>query len=290
MPELPEVETIRRDLKKVIRGKTIRLVDGSDVGRGKIVRTGWKTFVSGLLGSRVTELSRQGKLLSFHLDTGRYILIHLKMTGQLIYVKDKDIIPGGHGYPFAESCEGLNKYSHVWFGFHDGSHLIFNDMRQFGFIQLVDSKNRMQVLRRFGIDALSDDLTKERFRALVQGRKAAVKAILLNQNLVSGIGNIYADEICFSAGVRPDKPVSRLSRNKLDALFDAIRMILEEAIEWRGTTFSDYRDGEGRRGNYLTRLKVYGREGQPCLRCGKSTIRKKTVAGRGTCYCPRCQR
>ncbi|MDP7420365.1 MAG: bifunctional DNA-formamidopyrimidine glycosylase/DNA-(apurinic or apyrimidinic site) lyase [bacterium] len=290
MPELPEVETIRRDLEKLVAGNTITAVNGSVVGKKKIVRTSWEIFKRELTGSRISAVQRTGKLLCFSLDTGSHLLVHLKMTGQLIYRKNAKIVPGGHDYPPTDKSELPNRYTHVWFDFSDRARLFFNDMRQFGYLMLADKKELILILDKLGLDALSNSLTIKVFRNLFKGRKAAIKSILLNQNLIAGIGNIYADEICFASGVRPDKRVSGLSRKKIDRLFEATRSILTEAIAWRGTTFSDYRDGEGRQGNYLQRLKVYGREGEPCLECKNGVITKTTVAGRGTSYCPRCQR
>ena len=290
MPELPEVETIRRDLAKLLVGKTIIRVSGSAVGRKKTVRIGWGKFKTLLSGTCIDGIGRRGKLLVFDLDNRHYLLIHLKMTGQLVFLAKNRIIPGGHGFPEVLEDNLPSKYTHVVFHLSDGPRLFFNDMRQFGYMDIVTVCQLDSVLKRFGVDAISPEFTLKRFGALLHGRRTAIKSFLLNQKLIAGIGNIYADEICFEAKVQPDRPVNTLNTRHIRALHAACREILTEAIECRGTTFSNYRDGEGRHGNYSCRLQVYGREDSSCLRCKKGRIDRALVAGRGTRYCPKCQK
>lgn len=290
MPELPEVETIRRDLEKLLVGKTIITVSGSAVGRKKTVRIGWGEFQTLLSGTGIDGIGRKGKLLVLNLDNRLYLLVHLKMTGQLVFLAKNKIIPGGHGFPEVLEDNLPSKYTHVIFHLDDGARLFFNDMRQFGYMDIVTGRQLDSVFERLGVDAISPEFTLKRFGALLHGRRTAIKTFLLNQKLIAGIGNIYADEICFEAKVQPDRSINTLNKRHIRALHTACREILTEAIECRGTTFSNFRDGEGRQGNYSCRLQVYGRETSSCLRCKKGCIERVIVAGRGTRYCPKCQK
>ncbi len=285
MPELPEVETIRLGLLRRMRGKRIRRVV---VRKKKLITGSVAAFMRDLTGNEVVDITRRGKLLIFHLKQGGYLLIHLKMTGQLIYEKGKQLVAGGHQWPPISG--GLpNKYTHVQFDFADDSHLYFNDQRQFGYLQIVDVKGLERALANYGMDPLTDDISWADFYDLLRGRKTSIKAALLNQKLVAGIGNIYADEILFVAGVRPGRRVSTLTSVELKKVYGQIPKILHKALKHGGTTFQDYRDADGSKGNFMRLLKVYGRTGEVCKRCKDGVIVKKHIAQRGTHYCPRCQ-
>lgn len=284
MPELPEVETIRRGLSEAILNKKITSLE---VKKDRIVKNDTNYFIDVLKDNHILSIDRIGKLLIFSLsDKENFLLVHLKMTGQLIYSKAGDIIAGGHNLAFSEGLP--NKYSHIIFYFADGSNLFFNDLRQFGYMELVKDKDK--VLKKFGIEPGKNDFTLTAFTDIFKNRKISVKQVLLNQQLISGIGNIYADEICFRARIMPSRPANKLSRDDIKALYRASQYIIKKAVEKRGTTFSDYRDSSGKKGNFVKYLKVYGRGGKKCLRCRQVFIKKVKLGGRGTHFCPNCQK
>lgn len=303
MPELPEVETIKNDLKEVILDKKIIAVK---VGKKKIIKSDYGNFLKILKGGVFHDISRIGKLIIFYLKGGNYLLIHLKMTGQLIYLTPQTpllkggncdaplqkggwgSIAGGHEIP-GMSDELPNKYSHVIFKFIDNSALYFNDMRQFGYLKIVGEDELKTIKDRFGIEPLSGNFKFEDFKNIFKGRTAVVKSVLMNQRLIAGIGNIYADEILFKAGIMPTRTAGSLGESELRKIFKAAESILKQAIKYRGTTFSDYVDSRGNKGNFTNFLKVYGREGKKCFKCGR-LIEKIKISGRGTRYCSRCQK
>lgn len=285
MPEMPEVETIRRDLAKHILRKRIASVA---VLKKHLVKNPAPAFIKTLRGNRIERLARRGKLLIAHLASGGFLLIHLKMTGQLIYQDKKILAAGGHG-EFSRDERLPNKYSYIIFSFSGGSKLFFNDQRQFGYMKVVDEPTLARILSEYGIEPLSRDFTLAKFRGLIKGRAAPIKAILLNQKLIAGIGNIYADEICFAAAVLPNRRGNKIKPDEIKKLWRSCRAVLKRALKMRGTTFKDFRDGRGQKGNFADYLKVYGRAGKPCRRCRTELTRVRS-AGRGTVYCPNCQR
>ncbi|PIX62447.1 DNA-formamidopyrimidine glycosylase [Candidatus Uhrbacteria bacterium CG_4_9_14_0_2_um_filter_41_50] len=281
MPELPEVETIRRGLQKAIIGKTIDFVEIKD---GKPLR-GAEDFEDQIKDQITDSIERVGKLLLIKFESGLYLAIHLKMTGQLIYQDKENEIIGGHEVPGVDQ----NKYTRVIFNFTDRSKLYFNDLRKFGYIELIDEEQKNRVWAKFGPDPTNPDFSLEIFIDQIKNRKASIKSILLNQQLIAGIGNIYADEACFAAKIRPDRATDSLTSDELGRLSAAIVDILNKAVEVGGTTFRNYVGADGKRGNYSDLLCVYGRAGLECLVCG-SEIQKQKTAGRGTHYCPACQK
>lgn len=287
MPELPEVETIRRDLvKKILCQKIIAV----EVRLPRLVRGGVKEFKQVLINNTFTDINRIGKLMVFSLKQGnKQILLHLKMTGQLIYCQDRKVIAGGHSLPKLQG--GLpSKHSRIIFTFSDGSQLFFNDMRTFGYTELADKERVENIRKKYGQEPLSRNFTEKVLHGIIRGRKVRVKAILLDQALIAGIGNIYADEILFAAKVRPDRRANTLKKAEIARIYKAIKVILRKAIKCRGTTFNDYVDASGNQGNFIKLLKVYGREKKKCLECRTGVIKKIKLAGRGTRYCPQCQR
>jgi formamidopyrimidine-DNA glycosylase len=312
MPELPEVETIRRDLDAKLRGARLRRVE---VRLVKIVSPRGSAFARALHGAVIRNVRRRGKLLIFDMERrssqrhlprqsvhrfhkiktvqfhriGQLVmLIHLKMTGQLVLRHHKQITFGGHTIVGARELP--NKYTHVIFYFTNGDELYFNDLRQFGYLKLVTSAEAQKILDEYGLEPLSRDFTLERFAEILRRRKnGKLKSVLMDQTLFAGVGNIYADESCFLARVRPGRRVSSLNGKELRALWLSVKKVLALSIKHRGTSFNTYVDSQGQTGNFVKYLKVYGRGGKPCKVCG--TILKKTVlAGRGTVYCSHCQR
>lgn len=287
MPELPEVETIRRDLEEKIVGKKIASV--FILAKGS-VHYPVEKFKKVLVDNKVATVNRRGKLLYFSFkESPLFLLVHLKMTGQLIYVNKKKITAGGHSLGKID-FELPNKFTRVVINFSDGSELFFNDLRRFGYLKLTTGEEKDKILKSsFGIEPLTPDFKYQAFASLFVKRKTTIKALLLNQKLIAGIGNIYADETCFCAGIRPDRRVEKISEVEKKKLFSCISKVLKLSIAHRGTTFNSYVDCDGKTGNFVSLLKVYGRGGEKCYRC-KGVIKKVRAAGRGTHFCPKCQK
>lgn len=286
MPELPEVETVRRDLAARITGSTIREVE---VRLPKIVSP--KTFARELRGARVLSVRRRAKLLSIDVQAkskALSILIHLKMTGQLVLRHKHDIYFGGHPILGVRSLP--NKYTHVIFFFRGGDVLYFNDLRQFGYLKLVPTVEAEAILSAYGVEPLAPQFSLDYFEGLLAKRKGAnIKAVLLNQQYIAGLGNIYVDESLFRARVRPTRRAGSLKPVERKALWKAIRQVIGLSVKHRGTSFNTYVDSDGRAGKFWRYLKVYGRGKEPCKVCGTDIVRI-VVAGRGTHYCPSCQK
>ena len=286
MPELPEVETIRRDLLKKIKGKKIIEVK---IKKSSMVKGSTISFIRKIKNQKINDIKRIGKLLIFDLGKNINILVHLKMTGQLVYKNGAKSVAGGHNIP-KNNNKLPNKYSHIIIYFSDGGKLYFNDLRQFGYMRLVDDKQRDKVIEKFGIEPLTKNYTLENFKKVFLKRQGILKAVFLNQQLLAGIGNIYADEICFAAGILPSRKVNKLTKQEVEKLFLVSEKIIKQAIHMRGTTFNDYVDADGNKGNYFKLLKVYGREGKKCKRCLHGKIKKIRLVGRGTHFCSNCQK
>ncbi|MEK7599034.1 MAG: bifunctional DNA-formamidopyrimidine glycosylase/DNA-(apurinic or apyrimidinic site) lyase [Patescibacteria group bacterium] len=273
MPELPEVETIKRDLLKKIIGKKIAAVEIRDK---KIAKPDSRTLIQALSGNQFAAIERIGKLLIFRLKTGeRFLLAHLKLTGQLVYC----------------SSEKLQKFNRATIYFNDQSRLYFNDLRKFGYFKIADKKTKEEIVKgSFGPDALSEDFNFSYFKnQFIRRKKSRIKTILLNQKIMAGVGNIYADESLFEAGLKPTRKIESLKSAEIKKLFLAVKKILKKAVKLRGTSIRDYVDGKGRQGYFADYLKVYRREGKKCLRCKKGMIKKIRENGRGTRFCDYCQ-
>jgi formamidopyrimidine-DNA glycosylase len=285
MPELPEVETIRNDLNKKLKGETIQSVF---ITLARQVRGSSSYFKNFLQGKVIDKFNRRGKLIytSFQ-NSDKFLLIHLKMTGQLIYCKGDNLIAGGHSDSKEPSCE-MEKHTRLVFEFKNGASLKFNDQRTFGYLEIVDKKRLEEVLAKFGPEPLKKDFSLDYFQKLSKTRSTNIKALLLNQEHIAGIGNIYADESLFMAGILPWRPALSLTKTETEKLHKAIKDVLRLSIKSRGTTFNNYRDAEGNRGEFVKKLKVFGKKGEPCPKCGRP-IEKNKTAGRGTHYCLHCQ-
>jgi len=285
MPELPEVETIKNDLRKKILNRKIKRVK---VNLKRIVKSNFNEFLTFLSDNKITDIKRIGKLLIFKLaGKDNFLIIHLKMTGQLIYYWSGKIILGGHADKNTIS-DLPNKYTRVIIEFSNGGKLFFNDMRTFGYMKLVSRDELKKIIVQFGPEPGTKDFNFRYLKKLLSNRTANIKSLLLNQGLVAGIGNIYADEILFKAGVLPERPGGALGDDEIKKIQRAASRVIKTAIKYRGTTFNDYVDANGNTGNFLKRLKVYGRAGEKCKVCG-GIVKKKKVAGRGTHYCAKCQ-
>jgi formamidopyrimidine-DNA glycosylase len=272
MPELPEVETVKRTLNRLVAGKTIEDVE---VRLPRIVRHPEpEEFRRRLIGATIAGVERQGKFLKI-LCPPWTLVSHLRMEGK---------------YRLVQSEEPLEKHTHVIFKFTDGTELRYRDVRQFGTMDLfrAGEEEKSPPLASLGPEPLSDDFTLEWFRETLARRKTKIKALLLNQEYLAGLGNIYVDESLFAAGIHPERPASSLTADEADKLHAAIRRVLAEAVEAGGSSVRSYLNGEGEMGYFQLKIQVYGRKGEPCNRCGHP-IRRLVVAGRGTHICEHCQ-
>ena len=281
MPELPEVETVRRGLQQNVVG---RLVVKVEVGRERTVRrTSREAVIDGLTGVKITSATRRGKYLICDLDSGQKLMMHLRMSGRLIIAQ-----PNAKRPPHTHVVMHLAKEKNI------DSELWFVDPRTFGEVVVFDPdliKTQMPDLANLGVDPLVDELTPKILQELFKNRRGNLKALLLNQHFVAGIGNIYADEILHLAKLRPDRLPGRLTPVVLSRLCEAIIEVLNNAVNAGGSTLKDtqYVDLDGQSGNYQDEHRVYGRAGLPCLTCRKGRVLMTTVAGRTTCYCSACQ-
>ncbi len=286
MPELPEVETIANDLHEQLKGKTISGVELVD--KSQVLKTPWPRFKKEVSGARIKRVFRRAKMLVIESSQG-LVVFHLKMTGQMIYVSKKILIAGGH--PIASTgVEVPNKYTRLILSLSNGGRLYFNDLRKFGWVKLMTPAEFSLVEKAVGIEPLGSEFTLKFFREmLAHRRKAVIKAVLLDQKKLAGLGNIYVDEVLHLSGVLPERRTGTLTKVEVKKIFQAIPKILKHSIKQRGTTFRNFTDPDGLKGNFMSFLKVYGRKGQPCLKCGRPLL-KSRVAGRGTHYCTYCQK
>lgn len=286
MPELPEVETIVRDLNKYLPGKVIK---SFQLFNKKTINLSLAVWRRQVVGVKITKVWRRGKQIIIDLVGDKHLVIHLKMTGQLIWCGKHDLVVGGH--PIVGVGEELpNKFTRAVFSLSDGGELYFNDVRKFGYIKLVSAKELDIALTRLGLEPLAKSFNDKKLKlALANSPKAKIKPALLDQTKVVGIGNIYADESLWRAGILPSRIVASLKDAEWKVLAKAIVGVLKLSITHRGTSFSNYRDAQGSSGNFIKKLKVYGRGGKECLKCGK-ILHKSKLGGRGTVWCEHCQR
>jgi formamidopyrimidine-DNA glycosylase len=210
------------------------------------------------------------------------------MTGQLIYRIGEKIFAGGHSMSMLQT-ELPDKHTQFIIAFADGSRLYFNDLRRFGYVKIVDSLELERIKKTYGIEPLTKAFTLDAFTTVLKHKKTILKAFLLNQKYLAGVGNIYADEIAHNAHLKPTRNLSTLSAHDIAALYTSIQKILAKAVKHRGTTFNNYVDSDGNKGNFSTHLKVYEQAGEPCDHCRTNLIKKTRVAGRGTYWCSECQ-
>ncbi len=275
MPELPEVETIRRQLAPALEGRVLH--------RLEVLDPRWcdpappSELSAATEGRTVEAVTRRGKYLTLELSDEVYVVMHLRMTGNLLLVKPAEDDPD-------------RRHLRVRFEIRD-ERLLFVDQRRFGTgVVLLGADARDEYFAsRLGVEPLSPDFTSDALRALAKGRRAPVKAFLLTQERIAGVGNIYADEALYRARIHPLRPVGALRRPQIGDLRDAVVASLEAGIDARGATIDDFRHSDGARGSFQDRFMVHLREGEACERCG-TTIVKLRAAGRGTYVCPRCQR
>ena len=272
MPELPEVETIRRDLLPIVVGRTITAAWVSPNAPRLIQVLTPEEFCRQIAGRRIEDISRRGKYLLFHLDNDLRWAVHLRMTGRMLYEE--------------KACPET-PYLRATFRLDDGSWLCFVDLRKFGTMWLIDEESL--VTGKLGPDALGEEFTPAYLQSVLRRRSAPVKAALLDQGAMAGIGNIYADEALFLAGISPKRAANSLSKQRVARLHGAIRETLEVALGDRGSSFRDYLDASGREGGHHLKVKVFRRTRLPCYVCG-TEIKRVRLGGRSTHFCPKCQR
>lgn len=273
MPELPEVETVKRTLEPLVVGDRIVCVQVNYAGIIKYPDT--REFIEGIKNRVIEAITRRGKYLLFSLSEGLELIIHLRMTGRLTVNNREDI---------------LDKHTHLVFALTSGKELRFTDVRKFGLVYLVQ-KGRWDMIHglvTLGPEPLTTDFTIDVLTDKLHGKKTKLKSFLLDQTQIAGIGNIYADEIMFAAGLHPERKTGDLKVEEIANLYNAIRSRLQEGIKHRGTSIRDYVDGKGEKGGFQEMLKVYGRGGEKCS-CGLRLI-SIVSAGRTTVYCPGCQK
>ncbi|MEK4155267.1 DNA-formamidopyrimidine glycosylase [Paenibacillus sp. FSL L8-0323] len=274
MPELPEVETVKRTLNELVNGKQIENVT---VRLARIIQRpdDIQAFAHLLAGHSIVKVERRGKFLRIVLD-GLVLVSHLRMEGR---------------YGLFSNDDPLDKHTHVIFHFTDGTELRYTDVRQFGTMHLFQMGEDLQLppLNKLGQEPLEPSFTPERFKQIVSGKSTKIKSLLLNQEYIVGIGNIYVDESLHRAGIHPEDSAKSLTDNQLDKLHHAIVSTLAEAVNAGGSSVKSYVNGQGESGTYQQQLLIYGRNDQPCSNCG-TMIEKTVVGGRGTHYCPNCQR
>jgi len=272
MPELPEVETIRRQLAPLVEGRTLARLTIDDARWCAPLAPG--EVVAAVEGRTVERLGRRGKYLVWTFAEEVHLLVHLRMTGTLLY----DPPPG-------------TPYARVRLDLGDGHHLLFCDPRRFGTGELARGGEGLDAFfaPRLGVEPLSDAFTGERLRALARGRRAPVKAFLLDQTKIAGVGNIYADEALFRARIHPLRPAGRLTKEQARALRDAVVASLEAGLDAGGATIDDFRHADGVQGSFQDELLVHRRRGEPCPACGRAVV-KFVAAGRGTYACESCQK
>lgn len=288
MPELPEVETLKRELNRVLPGQKIK---SAQVHWPKAVAPlRVPEFEKRISDTTIAAILRRAKIIILDLKGPLSLAIHLKMTGQLIYhrKKGRDLV-GGHPDPGYEEIVP-NKHTRLTFEFRDGSKLYFNDQRKFGWVRLVNDSELKDLTGEIGVEPLSKLFTAELLSDLfARYPNRTIKQILMDQKLIAGIGNIYADESAFLAKLRPDRRARTLTKAQIGVLTEKIVEVLKASIKLKGTSSRNYRRSDGSRGGFVPRLFVYGRAGQACKICG-TKILKTRHHGRGTSFCPHCQR
>ena len=267
MPELPEVTTVRRQLKDVIAQKAIKDIAIYDA---RVIKdTSVNEFKKQVKGKVVKDVLRRGKVIIVKLESGLFLVLHLRISGWIILSKKKE------------------KHARVVFEFPNNILMNFCDSRVLGQIQLVNDWKELPLIKSMGPEPL--EIKKKEFIELFKERNSQIKPLLMNQKFIAGIGNIYAQESLFCAGIHPATAAKRINRERLAKLYDCLVKILKKAIEEKGSSVDTYRPPDGQQENYERFLKVYGRQGCRCNTC-KNVIKKEVIAGRGTCFCPQCQK
>ena len=271
MPELPEVETIRLQLEEKIKNKKIKKVE---VLQPRMINLSAKEFIKRVEKSKVKNIRRRAKLLIIDLSSNYSLIIHLKLTGLLIYHQEPD------------------KHTNVVFEFSDGKKLLYKDLRKFGWMKLIKTTEIPAFLEKekFGPEPLSKDFTLEKFKEILSEKKRSkIKPLLMDQSFLAGVGNVYSQEACFLAKTDPRRQAGSLTEREIKDLYNHLRKILAASIKYRGSSVDTYLDIFGKKGKFEYHLKVYRKGGEKCPRCG-AKLKTIRLGGRGTTFCPKCQK
>lgn len=271
MPELPEVETIRRALNEELPGLEVKDVVCDDA---RLLKPNPKAVEKAVIGERFLEVDRRAKLLAFRLTNNVNLLCHLRMSGRLL---------------FRNQSDPEDKYVEVKLKLSRGKELRFANARKFGYVQLASEKEVHEAFAKYGPEPF-DDLTLEKFKGILGGSRAMIKSLLMDQSKIAGVGNIYANDALFLAKIHPEKSANSLSASQQVSLFEALEKVLREGLETKGASDQWYRTAYGEKGSYQELFRVYGKAGEPCPRedC-EGKIKRIKVGGRGTFFCPVCQ-
>ena len=307
MPELPEVQTIVSDLQKKVVGRRIvkiwfdwpkMLKDPLDQQRNKVAHKHVAVFQKVIRGKKILEVKRRAKNILFYLSGNLIMLVHLKMTGHFLVgkwkiekAKTRGVRPGAIPVsPLEMVNDPYNRYIHLIFYLNNGQQLALSDLRKFAKAVLGTKQQieNLPELLKLGPEANSPSLKVDKFISLISSERRKIKQVLMDPEVIAGIGNIYSDEILWQAKINPFKPANKLKDKEIKAMYSAMKSILAKALKLRGTSSSDYRDTAGKKGGYDKVRLAYDREGEPCKRCGAKIVRKK-IGGRSAHFCPKCQ-
>jgi len=287
MPELPEVETTMRGLKKEVLSKTFI---GVWTDFPKIIKKpkNFEKFKKEIKGKKIKKIWRRGKNILFELSNKKTLLVHQKLTGHLLVGKWQK---AGNIWqaPSGPLSEKINSFLHLIFTLDNGQMLALSDVRKFAKVELLDNQELKKEINSLGPEPLEKSFTFEKFKKALQKKKGRIKPVLMDQTIIAGIGNIYSDEILFASKIHPQKETSDLKENEIREIYENIKKILKKAILLKGESISDYRVPSGKRGGFDEERKVYRREGELCLRCG-TKIKRAKIGGRSAHYCPNCQK
>lgn len=271
MPELPEVETIRRDLEKLIVGYKVL---GITTNSPKQLQPSLKLVKKTIVGAIIKKVQRRAKILQIFFSNGSIIIIHLKLTGRLLFRNKK---------------EPADDYQHIVLSLNGDKELRFADARKFGWVRLIKNEKELQkILKEFGPEPLSD-LNLATFQKILSSSRRPIKIILMDQKKIAGVGNIYANEALFLAGINPQRPADKISKKETEKLYQSLEKVLQLGLRYRGASDNDYLDALGHKGSYQEHFLVYGRQGKKCNRCS-GLIKRIKIGGRGTFYCQNCQK
>ncbi len=270
MPELPEVETIKKDLEKLIIGSEILDIKTNSA---KQIRPSLKEVKKAIVGAKIKKIKRRAKLLQILLDNKLTLIIHLKMTGRIL-IRKKGAKP--------------DKWQRITIFLDNNKELRFADSRKFGWIKLVNQEELKEILANYGPEPL-DDLSLKNFQEILEQAKRPIKIVLMDQKKISGIGNIYANDALFLAKINPQAPADKLSAEQTKRLFRAVEKVLKAGLKARGASEQYYLDALGEKGNYQKKFLVYGQQNKKCGRCD-TQIKRISLGGRGTFFCPQCQK
>lgn len=272
MPELPEVETIKRDLADLITGEKILNLETDSF---KQVQPSFERVKKTVLNQKIKKVLRRAKIILIYLENGSILAFHLKLTGRLLFRKKED---------------KKDEWQHVTFGLSHNKELRFADLRKFGWVKLIENEKDLQkIFLEFGPEPL-DDLTFSHFEKILKGSRRPVKIVIMDQKKISGIGNIYASDALLLAKVNPKRSSNEISKKEAKKLFEAIEKVLKAGIKYRGASDQHYLDALGHKGSYQKHFLAYGQTNEICLQCKKGKIKKFFLGGRGTYFCPNCQK